>query len=108
MKVSMWCRCYYRIYDRAFYKKLDNEKFHTECIRIEDGASTILDASPFEIYVTRQDTGERNNPIGIVFRYSTRVNRVETCKEAITRCEREGLQKTGEWCEIHKNDIPNY
>lgn len=108
MKVSMWCRCYYRIIDKAFYKKLDNEKFHTECIRVEDGASNVLDASPYEIYVTRESTGEIGSPIGIIFRYSTRLNRGEMCKDAINRCEQEGLNKAGEWAELHANDIPNY
>ena len=104
-KVSVWVRCYYRIFSANCFKKLDNARFQTEHFSMESNINGDRDN---EVYVSRhQYTGESGNPIGIVLRYSTRVHKDETPQDAYKRCEIEGIQAVHKWMEENKLDIEN-
>ena len=104
-KVSVWVRCYYRIFSANCFKKLDNARFHTEHFSMESNINGDRDN---EVYVSRhQCTGESGNPIGIVLRYSARVHKDETPQDAYKRCEIEGIQAVHKWIEENKLDIYN-
>ena len=104
-KVSVWIRCYYRIFSANCFKKLDNARYHTEHFSME---SKINDDRDNEIYVTRhQYTGETEDSIGIILRYSTRLHRDETPQDAYKRCEVEGIQAVHAWIKENKLDIQN-
>lgn len=103
MTFTVWCTMHFKIIDDTFYKKLTNERFHMEIVRMESKADTC--SKNYKVKVSKANTGEGNNELGTVLSYSLRMNYAETSEDFIKRTENSAEKFIPKYIKEHLNDI---